>query len=383
MFHTEFENPKRIYGLDILRAFAIIFVMYGHGISFLKNYISIDTLLLFSFDGVALFFVLSGFLIGRILISTLNKEGLSKKVLINFWIKRWMRTLPNYFLILTFLAILHFYFSNLTIKELFPYYFFSQNIFTSHPWFFPEAWSLSVEEWFYLLIPICLFFLIKFFNLSVNQSILWTALFILIMSTLSRYYISINVINGIPSGWEESIKKVVITRIDSIMYGIIGAFVSLKFIRLWKIFKWHFFFIGFFILSIHKYLHYYFHYFYEDYSIYYDVLSFSLISFGTLLLLPLLDSIKKGKGILFKSITIISLISYSMYLINLTLIKHAFIPLTFKLIPFEIQSSVSQGIGLILFWSYTIVVSIIIYLFFEKPILTLRTKICSYVNQRI
>ena len=35
----------------------------------------------------------------------------------------------------------------------FRYFIFSQNLYQPHPLFFPEAWSLSIEEWFYLTFP--------------------------------------------------------------------------------------------------------------------------------------------------------------------------------------------------------------------------------------
>ena len=52
-------------------------------------------------NGVELFFVLSGFLIGGILIKTFQKDNsFGIKTISNFWIRRWFRTLPNYDLIL-------------------------------------------------------------------------------------------------------------------------------------------------------------------------------------------------------------------------------------------------------------------------------------------
>jgi len=63
---------QRIYGLDIVRATAILTVVYWHaflnlGIPAMKRY-SIG-------DGVSIFFVLSGFLIGKILLNIINKPS--------------------------------------------------------------------------------------------------------------------------------------------------------------------------------------------------------------------------------------------------------------------------------------------------------------------
>jgi peptidoglycan/LPS O-acetylase OafA/YrhL len=83
---------KRIYGLDILRAVAILDILIGHSLT----HANIDFGL---FDGVNLFFVLSGFLIGKILIKNMERE-FTIKSLYTFWYRRWMRTLPAYFLYL-------------------------------------------------------------------------------------------------------------------------------------------------------------------------------------------------------------------------------------------------------------------------------------------
>ena len=57
------QGSTRILGLDILRSAAIFFVMLTHGARFIPKQISEYYSLLF-FDGVGIFFVLSGFLIG-------------------------------------------------------------------------------------------------------------------------------------------------------------------------------------------------------------------------------------------------------------------------------------------------------------------------------
>ena len=133
-------DSDRVYGLDILRAIAIMFVAIGHGSNLLPKKFAtiIDS---FVFDGVSIFFVLSGFLIGRILISKITKEGINFKILMTFWKRRWFRTLPNYFLILILLCVLNLSFNpEFDFRKIYKFFFFSQNITESHPaWFFPEA----------------------------------------------------------------------------------------------------------------------------------------------------------------------------------------------------------------------------------------------------
>ena len=113
-------------------------------------------------DGVELFFVLSGFLIGGIIIKEFqNNTAFGIKQIFHFWKRRWFRTLPNYYLILL-LNVIIVYFG--IIKEDFlqfnwKFFFFLQNFAHHFYGFFWESWSLSIEEWFYLLFPIILMLL--------------------------------------------------------------------------------------------------------------------------------------------------------------------------------------------------------------------------------
>lgn len=67
----DFEN--RVYGLDIFRAVAILIVVKVHG-GVVAGKLFDDLPWLIRVDGVELFFVLSGFLIGAILIKMLETE---------------------------------------------------------------------------------------------------------------------------------------------------------------------------------------------------------------------------------------------------------------------------------------------------------------------
>jgi len=69
---------NRIYGLDILRAMAILFVLNIHSAHFFSPTSLIFKILTpLNLDGVTLFFVLSGFLIGGILISQFEKDSIT------------------------------------------------------------------------------------------------------------------------------------------------------------------------------------------------------------------------------------------------------------------------------------------------------------------
>ena len=218
-------SQDRIFGLDILRVFAILFVVTGHEGSLVESetykYVN-----LFIFNGVSIFFVLSGFLIGRILIKILKNNVVNQKLIINFWIRRWFRTLPNYFLILAVILLLNLLFNkNFILLDKVKYFIFSQNLFSNHPEFFPEAWSLSIEEWFYLITPLFLLIFIKIFKIKINNSILITVFGIILSVTFFRYY-RFSVLTNIDlETWDLVFRKQVFTRLDSLMYGILGAYI--------------------------------------------------------------------------------------------------------------------------------------------------------------
>lgn len=91
---------KRNFGLDIIRACAIIFVLLDHGWYFLRNpNVHVNILAVFGYIGVELFFVLSGFLIGQILLREFVGQ-MSSMLLKRFYIRRWFRTIPLYYALL-------------------------------------------------------------------------------------------------------------------------------------------------------------------------------------------------------------------------------------------------------------------------------------------
>ncbi len=361
-------DSNRVYGLDILRAFAILFVVIEHG-SFLlpKPLKKINSF--FIFDGVSIFFVLSGFLIGGILIKILNKDEITKNTLRSFWIRRWFRTLPNYFLILILLTVLNCLFTtDFALTSVSKYFIFSQNLFEPHPpIFFPEAWSLSVEEWFYLTVPLLIFIAIRFLKITPKKSVLYTAIFILTFVTLFRYY---RFATHDFQGWDLYFRKQVITRLDSLMYGVIGAYIQFYSYEKWSKHKNALFALGLILFLVARFI---MPKITSENGLYSTVISFSVISLATLFLLPFLSDLKTGKGLLFKCFTYISLISYSMYLLNYTVIQRWIL----KKIDFSscIHNHVIAGCTIYAaYWFLVIVLSILLYKYFEIPMTKLRDK---------
>lgn len=366
-------SKNRVFGLDLLRALAILFVVYSHTIQLL---IKIWPKKIFTapvFDGVSIFFVLSGFLIGGILIRILESKEATWPTLVNFWIRRWFRTLPNYFLVFLLLFVLQGLLrGKTTFMEAWQYLFFIQNFDAIHPFFFPEAWSLSVEEWFYILIPVCVFVL-RAFKVKTKNSLLITISIVLLFSVAVRYFRFVDIEKVTFNHWDNIFRKQVITRLDSIIFGVIGAWLSHYYSKFWNNRKRFWLVVGIFLMIVHKALIYFRIDLGLNYNLYYTVFSFSLISIATLALLPFLSTYHLKEGRAFRFFTTISLISYSMYLINLSLVQHVFMRALYKIWPLE-SSTYTPAAYFVVAWSATIVGSIIIYKYFEMPTTRLREK---------
>jgi peptidoglycan/LPS O-acetylase OafA/YrhL len=133
----------RIYGLDVMRAAAMICVILTHsGIRTIYD-------MRYGIVAVESFFVVSGFLIGAILIRDF-KDGVNFSTVSYFWKKRWFRTLPLYYAVL----LIKFIFIDQTPGWNILYYFvfLQSNIYGID--FLPVSWTLVVEEWFYFINPV-------------------------------------------------------------------------------------------------------------------------------------------------------------------------------------------------------------------------------------
>lgn len=164
------QDNGRITELDGVRAIAIVLVLiwhYGNNqvvyeLNSFTKYFRILTSMFWS--GVDLFFVLSGFLIGRILLINRDRSNYFSV----FYLRRTFRIFPlYYFLVFSFLICAYLglgkYFPHLMSDPhpAWSYLLFVQNYFMGEADFGAKwlgvTWSLAVEEQFYLLLPITIY----------------------------------------------------------------------------------------------------------------------------------------------------------------------------------------------------------------------------------
>lgn len=355
----------RNIGLDAVRAAAIIFVVFGHSILYfsegqIKKYSHYICL-----DGVTIFFVLSGFLISGIIFKDSNK-CLHQFNLKKFWLRRMLRTLPVYFFVLIIIFTLS------DCEELFywKYIFFIQNFFNSHPPFFGEAWSLSVEEWFYILFPITLV-IFRYNKLSFFNIVSICIIFFFILSFIFRYHIYQNLEDIDITKWDLHFRKRVECRFDSLMVGVLGGLlyafkkdILLKNSKSLCIF-------GVLIISISQILFINLLNSKLDYGLYFCVFYLFQCSVGVLLLFPSLIKYDFGANLISRSITHVSKISYSIYLTNHTFVQSFWLPFIYN--HFSLKEFAFMKVLIFLLSTY--VFSTILYYLVELPSLYFREKL--------
>jgi peptidoglycan/LPS O-acetylase OafA/YrhL len=111
----------------------------------------------FGWIGVDLFFVLSGYLIAGQLFAAV--AGGRKVSLSAFYVRRFLRTLPNYYVMLAVYGFLPIVVSAIPATPLWKYTIFAQNF--GVPPVFTPSWSLCVEEQFYVLFPVVVILLAR------------------------------------------------------------------------------------------------------------------------------------------------------------------------------------------------------------------------------
>jgi peptidoglycan/LPS O-acetylase OafA/YrhL len=143
-------SQRAIPSLDGVRAICITLVILSHLVHWKR--ISLEVLGSYGTLGVFVFFVLSGFLITKLLLA--EQERTATIGLRDFYLRRAFRILPA---ALVFLAVVvPLYWRQMTWVHIAAAVFYFANMDFTRPWIFGHLWSLSIEEQFYLLWPFAL-----------------------------------------------------------------------------------------------------------------------------------------------------------------------------------------------------------------------------------
>jgi peptidoglycan/LPS O-acetylase OafA/YrhL len=228
-------NPFELRGLNGLRAIAFFMVIYTHLFrpykyfgfyepnQWIENFLNNGSLCMDAF------FVLSGYLIGgQLLNEKIKTKGIKYG---NFITKRVLRIFPPYYFFLTFQYIVLFNLAKHSPDELvktesakwikqviWDYTYMSDYI----PGTMVHGWSLSVEEKFYILLPILLFLILKLkrpFHILLSLGIL------VILPTFFRLFQFINIdpANLHFGGYASTFYYPFHSRMDGLFLGVLVA----------------------------------------------------------------------------------------------------------------------------------------------------------------
>ena len=360
----EIQNKERIFGLDVVRAIAISMIVFSYAYFLIENtnpfLVSLTGLL--GFAGIELFFVLSGFLIGTIMLKMYLTNSFNYKSIVIFLKRRWLRTLPNYYVVLILNIVLGISFGYV-LKDAWYYFFFLQNLTNYQIAFFPESWSLSILQWTYLIMPFVFWFTYK---ISKNKKLgfLWTSVGLILFFHLMRFWFYKNHFISDMNMWNEQVKSIVIFRVDSVLIGFVLAWFyyfyndKLKKISLYLfILALHLFFLQFVALNV--------------LSIdivsnpkYFLVFYFTFSSVTFALALPVFIYWKNSNNWMTKLVNWISKLSYAMCLLHFSLIT-----VLFKFLKENFLQGISSLLLLLIYLFLVTFSSYLLYRFVEKPIM--------------
>lgn len=363
----------RAFGLDLVRAIAIGTVLHYHGYFYFDHLVErhiwdLPVLI----DGVSLFFVLSGFLIGRILFRTIAAGHLRTVAdLVQFWKRRWWRTLPAYFLMLAVLVLSFALAGRELPATLWQYLFFIQNLAWPHPRFFAEAWSLCVEEWFYILFPLALLAMARS-PLRQRMMLSWIviALFLLLPFVLRHIRFQAGI--GLEQ-IEFNYRMIVLYRFDALMVGVVGAWLAVHAGEFWSARAKAMLVIGLGLLVAIK-----INAVALGHSMWFETVALQTVTaIGALLCLPFLSIWQPTRSnVLIRAITWIAMVSYSMYLVNGTFVQWTVMRELPGWLRGEPQETWRMSlIPLFVFWILTLLFSALLYHGFEKRMTALRDGI--------
>jgi peptidoglycan/LPS O-acetylase OafA/YrhL/lysophospholipase L1-like esterase len=200
---------KRSASLDFLRGAAAFAVAIPHYLTANAPFQPFTES--FAIAGVEVFFVLSGFVLAPQIVDWV--VGKSWRNLGVFLIRRWMRTIPPYVVALVVIAVLT---GNLMTADFVRYLFYVENLFSSanHVDFYPVAWSLAVEEWFYVLFAPALFLVARLLGRGDRRLEVTFAVLVVLAVAALRFSIA-------PDDWDLNVRRVTLFRIDSIVWGFL------------------------------------------------------------------------------------------------------------------------------------------------------------------
>ncbi|MEE1361907.1 MAG: acyltransferase [Selenomonadaceae bacterium] len=284
----------------------------------------------------------------------------------SFWIRRWFRTLPLYWLMLVVNCVFWHYFPiycwnadpvNISWKHL----LFIQNYDPVAIGFFPESWSLCVEEWFYLSVPIILMILLHI-NKHIFRNILAVVTLVVVIRCVYVLY------SGDDLQWDYGVRKNIFLRMDALGIGVLLAYISLYrekwFSKLSSVYN---LFIGVSGVAIIACIYMSSRSVVE--GVFAKTVMFDMITISWGLVMCYLYHVKIQNNLVIKVFTGISKISYSLYLVHFPIFIYA------TWYTSNIDNLLIKSVICLIAWITAFMIAYVTYKFYEFPMMNLRDRI--------
>jgi peptidoglycan/LPS O-acetylase OafA/YrhL len=358
------EAPRfhHVHSLDILRSIAIIMVMCWHLPHAAK--LALAPVSQIGLWGVDLFFVLSGFLISNQLFTHLIRE---KKIkFLSFYLKRVFRTWPSYFVVLALYLWVPEFGGQSGMPPLWKFLTFTQNFeLTFSP--FSHAWSLCIEEQFYLVFPIVAHLLARYSNRKFAVVFVVVLLLIGIVTRGAMWFAFVNKAgSALDYQYYSKIYYPTWSRLDGLILGVSIAAIKNMIPQMWdRLIRFGNLFLGlgFFVLIFGFWLQ------SDRYSLAAVLFGFPAISFGFAAIV--ISAISPGS--MFSRLRIpgagfIASLSYSLYLLHKEV---------FRIFAAQFESFGFGNIYLTIFWMFlaSLICAMVLHLLIERPFLVFREKL--------
>jgi peptidoglycan/LPS O-acetylase OafA/YrhL len=321
---------------------------------------------MFGWTGVDLFFVLSGFLISsQLFVQIRQGQNISFR---QFFIKRFFRIIPAFLLTVGLYFCFPFFREKESLPPLWKFLTFTQNFGLDLKNFgtFSHAWSLCVEEHFYLFLPLIL---ILFQKIHLTRKLYWLLLVLFLSGLAARHYsfdhlyLSVEEITN--SNWYKYVYYPTYNRLDGLLAG-----VSIAALRQFAPMAWNkisnygnlFFVLGLIVLTAAWFLC------YDQMTYHASVFGFPLVAIGYGLIV--VGAISPS-GFLYKRsskiTTGVATLSYGIYLTHKGVIH-----MTRELLTeFEIDQNLLLAICMLTCAGF----AYLLHLAIEKPFMKLRNRI--------
>jgi peptidoglycan/LPS O-acetylase OafA/YrhL len=341
---------KRKPFIDLLRAIAVILVLFRHGSPWMQ-----DTFLgNYGWLGVDIFFVISGFLIMNILLNSTVKNEFGFQTIKRFYIRRAFKIIPS----LYFLIFLGLFIKWNGIKALLVELTFLQSYLIHN---FGHTWSISVEEHFYLLLPLFILFITRFFNTTCFKNktiyglIIWSSLILIIRILHYVFYPEIERITHVSPSY---------LRMDSLLYGCLASALTFYQVTIDK----KYLIIGFlFFTCCFIYFNFFTSNFHPNHSsdkgIYNITVGYTLFALSIAILLYKFHDLRLETKVS-PIVNFIALNSYNIYLIH--------VPIQIMMIKFNILTLSTWGF--LLYVLLSIIIGYVLTETIEKPFLKIRER---------